>query len=135
MNESQERRKKGQRKDRKWLRRKRGISIVASIPVNFVVSVFSKLFSIPTFRDREERISALNAAKQAEKEELQKKIRTKQAETARRHEENMESIRQKAAELGAPRVQEENGPPSSYRVCTLCSVIVCRTLKQKNVKI
>ncbi len=77
-------------------------------------------------RDREERISALNAAKQAEKEELQKKIKQKQEETARRHEENMEQIRQKAAELSAPRpVQEENAShPSSYRVCTLCNVII-----------
>lgn len=77
-----------------------------------------------TFRDREGRISALNAAKQAEKEELQKKIKQKQEETARRHEENMEQIRQKAIELSAPRVQEENAAPSSCRVCTLCNVLV-----------
>jgi hypothetical protein len=75
-------------------------------------------------RDREERISALNAAKQAEKEELQKKIKRKQEDSARRHEENIELRRQKAIELGAPRNQEENAVPSSLRVCTLCKVIV-----------
>jgi DNA repair exonuclease SbcCD ATPase subunit len=79
-------------------------------------------------RDREERVSAMNAAKQAEKEELQKKIRQKQEDTARRHEENMEQIRQKAIELGTPRIQEENAAPSSCRVCTLCNVIVSKLL-------
>lgn len=75
-------------------------------------------------RDREERISALNAAKQQEKEELQKKIQQKQEDTARRHEENMEQIRQKAIELSVPRSQEDSTVPAVVRVCTLCKVSV-----------
>ncbi|ODN01333.1 S phase cyclin A-associated protein in the endoplasmic reticulum, partial [Orchesella cincta] len=73
-------------------------------------------------RDREQRISALNSAKQAEKEELQKKIQQKQEDTARRHEENMEQIRQKAIELSVPRNQEDSAVPAIVRVCTLCKV-------------
>jgi len=75
------------------------------------------------YRDREERLSALNAAKQAEIEELQKKIQQKQEESARRHEENMEQIRQKAIELSIPRTQEDH-TPTSVRMCTLCKVTV-----------
>ncbi|XP_031637868.1 S phase cyclin A-associated protein in the endoplasmic reticulum-like [Contarinia nasturtii] len=50
-------------------------------------------------RDREERLLALQAQQQQTTEELQRKIIQKQQESARRHEETIEHIRQRALEL------------------------------------
>lgn len=79
-------------------------------------------------RDREERLSALHAAQLANQEELQKKIAHKQQESARRHVENIEQIRQKALESSIMRAEEI--PPtlkgwSSVKQCVLCSKVVC----------
>lgn len=120
-NVSQGRKKRRRKNVQNWHRKKPGNLIVRHLTkCEFVaVSYFSVFLN---FRDREERISALNAAKQAEKEELQRKIQQKQEDSARRHEENMEQIRQKAIELSVPRTQEENAVPATVRVCTLCKV-------------
>ena len=78
-------------------------------------------------RDREERLSALYAAQLANQEELQKKIAQKQQESARRHVENIEHIRQRAVESSIMRSEEV--PPtlktySTLKQCSLCNKIV-----------
>ncbi|KAH8271118.1 hypothetical protein KR018_012412 [Drosophila ironensis] len=60
-------------------------------------------------RDREERMLALQVQQQQTAEELQRKILQKQMESARRHEENMEHIRQRALELTLPNRQADEG--------------------------
>lgn len=81
-------------------------------------------------RDREERLSARQAACQALKTQLQQKIQQKQEESARRHEENMEQIRQKALELSILRFSSASSADDAPRLvqydtartCRLCNV-------------
>ncbi|XP_058809085.1 S phase cyclin A-associated protein in the endoplasmic reticulum isoform X1 [Phymastichus coffea] len=78
-------------------------------------------------RDREERLSALHAAQLANQEELQKKIAQKQQESARRHVENIEHIRQRAIESSIMRAEEVPPTLKSYpslKQCTLCSKMI-----------
>ncbi|XP_022250735.1 uncharacterized protein LOC106466931 isoform X2 [Limulus polyphemus] len=81
-------------------------------------------------RDRELRLQALSAAQQAVVEGLQKKIQQKQEESARRHEENMEQIRQKAFELSVRRYSSVNDdvprlvPYEVKKMCILCNVLI-----------
>lgn len=78
-------------------------------------------------RDREERLSALHAAQLANQEELQKKIAQKQQESARRHVENIEHIRQRAVELSILRSEEVPPTLKSYpaqKQCSLCATLI-----------
>ncbi|EDW64084.1 plectin [Drosophila virilis] len=59
-------------------------------------------------RDREERLLALQVQQQQTTEELQRKILHKQLESARRHEENIEHIRQRALELTMPSTRQQD---------------------------
>ncbi|XP_031834015.1 short spindle 3 isoform X2 [Nomia melanderi] len=78
-------------------------------------------------RDREERLSALHAAQLANQEELQKKIAHKQQESARRHVENIEQIRQRAVESSILRAEEVPPTLKSYpaqKQCSLCGTVI-----------
>ena len=73
----------------------------------------------------------MNAAHQANVEELQKKILLKQEESKRRHEENMEQIRQKAFELSVKTSSAignddspSGAPYETKKLCTLCQVVI-----------
>lgn len=72
-------------------------------------------------------MSALHAAQLANQEELQKKIAQKQQESARRHVENIEHIRQRAVESSIMKSEEVPPTIKSYpaqKQCSLCGTIV-----------
>ncbi|XP_046404620.1 S phase cyclin A-associated protein in the endoplasmic reticulum isoform X2 [Ischnura elegans] len=85
-------------------------------------------------RDREERRSALQAAQLANQEELQRKIKQKQEESARRHDHNMELIRQRALALescslagrgpGEDSSLPRLSPYETNKFCNLCNVLI-----------
>uniref|UniRef100_UPI00358E2B04 S phase cyclin A-associated protein in the endoplasmic reticulum isoform X1 n=2 Tax=Myxine glutinosa TaxID=7769 RepID=UPI00358E2B04 len=80
-------------------------------------------------REREERLAALNAAQQEAMEELQKKIQLKHDESVRRHLEQIEQRKEKAAELSSGRHSSTENPPrltpyERKKECTICSVTI-----------
>ncbi|XP_063782657.1 S phase cyclin A-associated protein in the endoplasmic reticulum isoform X2 [Pseudophryne corroboree] len=80
-------------------------------------------------RDREERLAALTAAQQEAMEELQKKIQLKHDEGVRRHLEQIEQRKEKAAELSSGRHASTDYAPKltpfeRKKQCTLCSVMI-----------
>lgn len=80
-------------------------------------------------RDREERLAALSAAQQEAMEELQKKIQMKHDESSRRHMEQMEQRKEKAAELSSGRHANTDYAPKltpyeRKKHCSLCNVVI-----------
>uniref|UniRef100_A0A4W4GBH6 U1-type domain-containing protein n=1 Tax=Electrophorus electricus TaxID=8005 RepID=A0A4W4GBH6_ELEEL len=80
-------------------------------------------------RDREERLAALSAAQQEAMEELQKKIQLKHDESSRRHMEQIEQRKGKAAELSSGRHANTDYAPKltpyeRKKQCSLCSVVI-----------
>uniref|UniRef100_A0A3Q2YWS1 S-phase cyclin A-associated protein in the ER n=1 Tax=Hippocampus comes TaxID=109280 RepID=A0A3Q2YWS1_HIPCM len=82
-------------------------------------------------RDREERLAALSAAQQEAMEELQKKIQMKHDESSRRHMEQMEQRKEKAAELSSGRHANTDYAPKltpyeRKKQCSLYSHVLAR---------
>ncbi|XP_053258622.1 S phase cyclin A-associated protein in the endoplasmic reticulum isoform X3 [Podarcis raffonei] len=80
-------------------------------------------------RDREERLAALTAAQQEAMEELQKKIQLKHDESVRRHMEQIEQRKEKAAELSSGRHANTDYAPKltpyeRKKQCSLCNVLI-----------
>uniref|UniRef100_A0A4W3I6T7 S-phase cyclin A-associated protein in the ER n=1 Tax=Callorhinchus milii TaxID=7868 RepID=A0A4W3I6T7_CALMI len=80
-------------------------------------------------RDREERLAALSAAQQEAMEELQKKIQLKHDESSRRHMEQIEQRKEKAAELSSGRHANTDFAPKltpyeRKKHCSLCNVLI-----------
>uniref|UniRef100_H2T9A0 S-phase cyclin A-associated protein in the ER n=1 Tax=Takifugu rubripes TaxID=31033 RepID=H2T9A0_TAKRU len=80
-------------------------------------------------RDREERLAALSAAQQEAMEELQKKIQMKHDESSRRHMEQIEQRKEKAAELSSGRHANPDYAPKltpyeRKKQCSLCGVVI-----------
>uniref|UniRef100_A0A3B3CUF4 S-phase cyclin A-associated protein in the ER n=1 Tax=Oryzias melastigma TaxID=30732 RepID=A0A3B3CUF4_ORYME len=80
-------------------------------------------------RDREERLAALCAAQQEAVEELQKKIQMKHDESSRRHMEQIEQRKEKAAELSSGRHANTDYAPKMTpyerkKQCSLCGVVI-----------
>ncbi|KAK2842269.1 hypothetical protein Q5P01_012469 [Channa striata] len=80
-------------------------------------------------RDREERLAALSAAQQEAMEELQKKIQMKHDESSRRHMEQIEQRKEKAAELSSGRHANTDYAPKltpyeRKKHCSLCGVVI-----------
>ncbi|XP_067091367.1 S phase cyclin A-associated protein in the endoplasmic reticulum isoform X1 [Osmerus mordax] len=80
-------------------------------------------------RDREERLAALSAAQQEAMEELQKKIQMKHDESSRRHMEQIEQRKEKAAELSSGRHANTDYAPKltpyeRKKHCSLCNVVI-----------
>ncbi|NXX83578.1 SCAPE protein, partial [Urocolius indicus] len=80
-------------------------------------------------RDREERLAALTAAQQEAMEELQKKIQLKHDESIRRHMEQIEQRKEKAAELSSGRHANTDYAPKltpyeRKKQCSLCGVMI-----------
>ncbi|XP_064013389.1 S phase cyclin A-associated protein in the endoplasmic reticulum isoform X2 [Pogoniulus pusillus] len=80
-------------------------------------------------RDREERLAALTAAQQEAMEELQKKIQMKHDESIRRHMEQIEQRKEKAAELSSGRHANTDYAPKltpyeRKKQCSLCNVVI-----------
>uniref|UniRef100_A0A8C8R6S6 S-phase cyclin A associated protein in the ER n=1 Tax=Pelusios castaneus TaxID=367368 RepID=A0A8C8R6S6_9SAUR len=86
-------------------------------------------------RDREERLAALTAAQQEAMEELQKKIQLKHDESIRRHMEQIEQRKEKAAELSSGRHANTDYAPKltpyeRKKQCSLCNVLEHLSLKK-----
>uniref|UniRef100_A0A4X2KXS4 S-phase cyclin A associated protein in the ER n=1 Tax=Vombatus ursinus TaxID=29139 RepID=A0A4X2KXS4_VOMUR len=80
-------------------------------------------------RDREERLAALTAAQQEAMEELQKKIQLKHDESIRRHMEQIEQRKEKAAELSSGRHANTDYAPKltpyeRKKQCSLCAILI-----------